>query len=99
MNTCMGNGGAAWYPSTAGSDPVKNPMMLAYMANNLEGDYGIWNDYGGWFYVFKWAYATMVANPAYVEGGTGADQSPCCRSTCRRPSGPGSAPRRCATAG
>jgi aldehyde:ferredoxin oxidoreductase len=68
MNTCMGNSGSAWYTNTAGSNAVSNPMLLAYMANNLEGDYGIWNDYGGWHYVFKWLYSTKLDVTAPISG-------------------------------
>lgn len=77
MNTCMGNSGAGWYTNTAGANAVTNPMLLAYMANNLEGDYGIWNDYGGWHMVFKWAYKTTIVvdahNPATVKDAQGND--------------------------
>ncbi|HET6438407.1 MAG TPA: aldehyde ferredoxin oxidoreductase N-terminal domain-containing protein, partial [Anaeromyxobacter sp.] len=70
MNTCMGNSGSASYSNTAGANPVSNPMLLAYMANNLEGDYGIWNDYGGWHYSWTWAYRNNVVvdanNPATI---------------------------------
>jgi aldehyde:ferredoxin oxidoreductase len=76
MNTCMGNSGSGSYnnassPNTTANpslSPTTNPMLLAYMANNLEGDYGIWNDYGGWHYAWTWAYRNKVVvdanNPA-----------------------------------
>ncbi|BDG10063.1 aldehyde ferredoxin oxidoreductase N-terminal domain-containing protein [Anaeromyxobacter paludicola] len=65
MNTCAGNLGVGTsYTNTAGNDPTSNPMMLIYAGNSLENDYGLWNDYAGWIYAFKWAYTAMVDNPA-----------------------------------
>ncbi|HTO98539.1 MAG TPA: aldehyde ferredoxin oxidoreductase N-terminal domain-containing protein [Myxococcales bacterium] len=74
MNTCMGNSGSGSYNNTAGTwtgvNSTSNPMLLAYMANNLEGDYGIWNDYGQWHYAWTWAYRNNVVvdqwNPATI---------------------------------
>jgi hypothetical protein len=67
----MGNSGGASYSNSAGSNPTTNPMLLAYMANNLEGDYGIWNDYGGWHYAWTYAYRNRIVadalNPATID--------------------------------
>ncbi|HUJ25537.1 MAG TPA: aldehyde ferredoxin oxidoreductase N-terminal domain-containing protein, partial [Myxococcales bacterium] len=85
MNTCMGNSGSGSYSNTSAASAtlpdgtkvqntqlssVSNPMLLAYMANNLEGDYGIWNDYGGWHSAFGYVYRNNIKadqfNPATV---------------------------------
>lgn len=77
MNTCMGNGGLrTTVMNPAGSNAQQNPMLLAYMSNHLEGDYGIWNDYGGWTYVFEFMYEHIIQvdewNPAQVESPAGS---------------------------
>jgi aldehyde:ferredoxin oxidoreductase len=54
MNTCAGNGGLRnTYLNEGAMNPQQGPMLLAYMSNHLEGDYGIWNDYSGWTYVWE----------------------------------------------
>jgi len=64
MNTCTGNNGINMSISnSAGSNPSQNPMLLAYMGNSLEGDYGLWSDYQGYTDAFKWYYKAKVANP------------------------------------
>jgi aldehyde:ferredoxin oxidoreductase len=71
MNTCAGNGGIRdHYTNTAGTNPAQNPMLLAYMGNNVENDLGTWNDYSGACNAFKWYYKATVPNPLYVAGGT-----------------------------
>ncbi len=71
MNTCIGNGGIrSAYSNTKGDNPTSNPMLLAYMGNSLENDYGLWSDYGGMSDSFKEIYAATVPNPNFVEGGT-----------------------------
>jgi aldehyde:ferredoxin oxidoreductase len=72
MNTCAGNGGVmSMYPNTAlakanpGTTPETNQMVLAYMGNNMEDDWGTWNDYTGTPNTFKWYATATVANPLY----------------------------------
>jgi aldehyde:ferredoxin oxidoreductase len=71
MNTCIGNSGLrTTITNSAGSNPAQNPMMLAYMSNHLEGDYGMWSDYQGYVYAFNYAYSHVIAadahNPAEI---------------------------------
>jgi aldehyde:ferredoxin oxidoreductase len=54
MNTCAGNGGLRnTYIDDAVMNPQQGPMLLAYMSNHLEGDYGIWTDYQGTWYQWE----------------------------------------------
>lgn len=71
MNTCTGNSGfgVASMTNTAGTNPTQNPMLLAFGANNLDGDYGLWSDYQGFSYAFKYCYKATVPNP--LKGQTG----------------------------
>jgi hypothetical protein len=79
MNTCMGNGGMRnTVINSAGSNAQQNPMLLTYMSNHLEGDYGIWSDYDGWRYVFTFLMNDdkVVADeyiPATIKNAAGAD--------------------------
>jgi len=64
MNTCMGNTGTnGLYTNTAGTNPTQNPVLLTYASNNIDDDYGLWNDYGATYAVMKWVIGQRVPNP------------------------------------
>ena len=77
MNTCAGNGGirntlATETGSGAGPNAAQQgPMLVAYMSNHLEGDYGIWTDYQG-----TWYHWSLLLNDDGTEGIVADDYVP-----------------------
>jgi len=86
MNTCAGNGGMrGTFFNDAAMNPQQGTMLNAYMSNHLEGDYGIWNDYSGYQYVWG-----VLMNETGTEGVVADDVVPATVPNTRSDAAPGS---------
>ncbi|MFT3912863.1 MAG: aldehyde ferredoxin oxidoreductase N-terminal domain-containing protein [Anaeromyxobacteraceae bacterium] len=86
MNTCAGNGGMrGTFIADNAMNAQQGTMLNAYMSNHLEGDYGIWNDYSGYQYVWE-----VLMNFAGTEGIVADEYVPATVANTRSDAAPGS---------